>query len=70
MQTGDRAQAYGTVCRGIRAHAVLYLAADESAMMTSHTFAIDGGLRGHPTGASILKPCKFARACPDYGWDG
>ena len=24
------------------AHAVLYLAADESAMMTSHTFAIDG----------------------------
>jgi NAD(P)-dependent dehydrogenase (short-subunit alcohol dehydrogenase family) len=28
------------------AHAVLYLAADESAMMTSHTFAIDGGLSG------------------------
>jgi NAD(P)-dependent dehydrogenase (short-subunit alcohol dehydrogenase family) len=26
------------------AHAVLYLAADESAMMTSQTFAIDGGL--------------------------
>ena len=28
------------------AHAVLYLAADESAMVTSHTFAIDGGLSG------------------------
>jgi NAD(P)-dependent dehydrogenase (short-subunit alcohol dehydrogenase family) len=28
------------------AHAVVYLAADESAMMTSHTFAIDGGLSG------------------------
>jgi NAD(P)-dependent dehydrogenase (short-subunit alcohol dehydrogenase family) len=28
------------------AHAMLYLAADESAMMTSHTFAIDGGLSG------------------------
>ena len=28
------------------AHAVLYLAADESAMMTAHTFAIDGGLSG------------------------
>jgi len=28
------------------AHAVLYLAADESAMMTSHTFTIDGGLSG------------------------
>ena len=28
------------------AHAVLYLAADESAMMTSHTLAIDGGLSG------------------------
>lgn len=28
------------------AHAALYLAADESAMMTSHTFAIDGGLSG------------------------
>ena len=28
------------------AHAVPYLAADESAMMTSHTFAIDGGLSG------------------------
>ncbi len=28
------------------AQAVLYLAADESAMMTSHTFAIDGGLSG------------------------
>jgi len=28
------------------ARAVLYLAADESAMMTSHTFAIDGGLSG------------------------
>ena len=27
-------------------HAVLYLAADESAMMTAHTFAIDGGLSG------------------------
>ena len=26
------------------AHAVLYLAADESAMVTSHTFAIGGGL--------------------------
>ena len=26
------------------AHAVLYLAEDASAMMTSHTFAIDGGL--------------------------
>lgn len=26
------------------AHAALYLAGDESAMMTSHTFAIDGGL--------------------------
>jgi hypothetical protein len=25
---------------------VLYLAADESAMVTSHTFAIDGGLSG------------------------
>lgn len=28
------------------AHAVLYLAEDASAMMTSHTFAIDGGLSG------------------------
>jgi NAD(P)-dependent dehydrogenase (short-subunit alcohol dehydrogenase family) len=28
------------------AHAVLYLAADDSAMMTSHTFTIDGGLSG------------------------
>jgi NAD(P)-dependent dehydrogenase (short-subunit alcohol dehydrogenase family) len=28
------------------AHAALYLAADESGMMTSHTFAIDGGLSG------------------------
>jgi len=28
----------------LSAHAVLYLAADESAMMTSHTFTIDGGL--------------------------
>jgi NAD(P)-dependent dehydrogenase (short-subunit alcohol dehydrogenase family) len=28
------------------AHAVLYLAADESALMTSHTFTIDGGLSG------------------------
>jgi NAD(P)-dependent dehydrogenase (short-subunit alcohol dehydrogenase family) len=28
------------------AHAVLYLAADESAMMTAHTFTIDGGLSG------------------------
>ena len=28
------------------AHAVLYRAADESAMVTSHTFAIDGGLSG------------------------
>jgi NAD(P)-dependent dehydrogenase (short-subunit alcohol dehydrogenase family) len=28
------------------AQAVLYLAADESAMVTSHTFAIDGGLNG------------------------
>src|SRR3954447_23196765 len=28
------------------ARAVLYLAADESAMMTSHTFTIDGGLSG------------------------
>jgi NAD(P)-dependent dehydrogenase (short-subunit alcohol dehydrogenase family) len=28
------------------AHAALYLAADESAMMTSHTFTIDGGLSG------------------------
>lgn len=28
------------------AHAMLYLAADESAMMTGHTFAIDGGLSG------------------------
>lgn len=28
------------------AHAVLYLAADDSAMMTSHTFVIDGGLSG------------------------
>lgn len=28
------------------AHAVLYLAADESAMVTSHTFSIDGGLSG------------------------
>jgi NAD(P)-dependent dehydrogenase (short-subunit alcohol dehydrogenase family) len=28
------------------AHAALYLAADDSAMMTSHTFAIDGGLSG------------------------
>jgi NAD(P)-dependent dehydrogenase (short-subunit alcohol dehydrogenase family) len=28
------------------AHAVLYLAADESAMMTAHTFVIDGGLSG------------------------
>jgi NAD(P)-dependent dehydrogenase (short-subunit alcohol dehydrogenase family) len=28
------------------AQAVLYLAADESAMMTSHTFTIDGGLSG------------------------
>jgi NAD(P)-dependent dehydrogenase (short-subunit alcohol dehydrogenase family) len=28
------------------AHAVLYLAADESAMVTSHTFSIDGGMSG------------------------
>jgi NAD(P)-dependent dehydrogenase (short-subunit alcohol dehydrogenase family) len=28
------------------AHAALYLAADESAMVTSHTLAIDGGLSG------------------------
>ena len=28
------------------AHAVLYLAADESAMAKSHIFAIDGGLSG------------------------
>jgi len=28
------------------AHAALYLAADESAMMTCHTFTIDGGLSG------------------------
>lgn len=28
------------------AHAVLYLAADESTMVTSHTFTIDGGLSG------------------------
>jgi NAD(P)-dependent dehydrogenase (short-subunit alcohol dehydrogenase family) len=28
------------------AHAMLYLAADESAMVTSHTFTIDGGLSG------------------------
>ena len=28
------------------AHAVLYLASDDSAMMTSHTFTIDGGLSG------------------------
>ena len=28
------------------AHAVLYLASDDSAMMTSHTFAIDAGLSG------------------------
>jgi len=28
------------------AHAMLYLAADESAMVTSHTFSIDGGLSG------------------------
>lgn len=28
------------------AHAVLYLAADESAMVTSHTLSIDGGLSG------------------------
>jgi NAD(P)-dependent dehydrogenase (short-subunit alcohol dehydrogenase family) len=27
-------------------HAALYLAADESAMVTSHTFSIDGGLSG------------------------
>jgi NAD(P)-dependent dehydrogenase (short-subunit alcohol dehydrogenase family) len=34
------------VSEGARVHLVLYLAADESAMMTSHTFAIDGGLSG------------------------
>ncbi len=28
------------------AHAMLYLAADESAMVTSHTFSIDGGMSG------------------------
>jgi NAD(P)-dependent dehydrogenase (short-subunit alcohol dehydrogenase family) len=28
------------------AHAVLYFAADESAMVTSHTFSIDGGMSG------------------------
>ena len=28
------------------AHAVLYLAADESAMVTSHTLSIDGGMSG------------------------
>jgi NAD(P)-dependent dehydrogenase (short-subunit alcohol dehydrogenase family) len=28
------------------AHAALYLAADESAMVTSHTFSIDGGMSG------------------------
>lgn len=28
------------------AHGMLYLAADESAMVTSHTFSIDGGLSG------------------------
>lgn len=28
------------------AHGMLYLAADESAMVTSHTFTIDGGLSG------------------------
>jgi NAD(P)-dependent dehydrogenase (short-subunit alcohol dehydrogenase family) len=28
------------------AHAVLYLAADESAMVTSHTFSVDGGMSG------------------------
>jgi hypothetical protein len=29
-----------------RLHAVLCLAADESAMVTSHTFSIDGGMSG------------------------
>jgi NAD(P)-dependent dehydrogenase (short-subunit alcohol dehydrogenase family) len=28
------------------AHAVLYLATDESAMVTSHTLSIDGGMSG------------------------
>jgi NAD(P)-dependent dehydrogenase (short-subunit alcohol dehydrogenase family) len=28
------------------AHAVLYLACDESAMVTSHTLSIDGGMSG------------------------
>ena len=28
------------------AHAVLYLASDESAMVTSHTLSIDGGMSG------------------------
>jgi NAD(P)-dependent dehydrogenase (short-subunit alcohol dehydrogenase family) len=28
------------------AHAVLYLASDDSAQMTSHTFTIDAGLSG------------------------
>jgi NAD(P)-dependent dehydrogenase (short-subunit alcohol dehydrogenase family) len=28
------------------AHAVLYLASDESAMVTSHTFSVDGGMSG------------------------
>ena len=28
------------------AHAMLYLASDESAMVTSHTFSIDGGMSG------------------------
>ena len=28
------------------AHGMLYLASDESAMVTSHTFSIDGGLSG------------------------
>jgi NAD(P)-dependent dehydrogenase (short-subunit alcohol dehydrogenase family) len=28
------------------AHAVLYFAADESAMVTSHTLSIDGGMSG------------------------
>ena len=28
------------------AHGMLYLASDESAMVTSHTFSIDGGMSG------------------------
>ena len=43
------------------AHAVLYLAADESAMMTSHTFAIDGGLSGHSVAQAGGE--KTSRAC-------